>query len=154
MAMKALSMTEPWATLVCLGKKRLETRSWATKYRGPLAIHAAKGMPKEARALLSQTHFRSALGEWGLIRPFNLGHIIGVVNLVECTPTEELTPPIESAFGDFGPKRYVWRLESPRLLNIPIPCTGHLSVWTVPDEILACIPMDWQEEPSLPITAR
>jgi len=42
--MKVLTLTQPWATLVAIGAKRLETRSWSTGYRGPLAIHAAKGL--------------------------------------------------------------------------------------------------------------
>lgn len=41
--MKALTLTQPWATLIAIGAKRIETRSWWTGYRGPLAIHAAKG---------------------------------------------------------------------------------------------------------------
>lgn len=41
--MKVITLTQPWATLVAIGAKRIETRSWATAYRGPLAIHAAKG---------------------------------------------------------------------------------------------------------------
>ena len=41
--MKALTLTQPWATLVAMGAKRIETRSWTTNYRGPLAIHAGKG---------------------------------------------------------------------------------------------------------------
>lgn len=38
---KALSLWQPWASLIAIGAKRIETRSWATKHRGPLAIHAA-----------------------------------------------------------------------------------------------------------------
>ncbi len=41
--MKVITLTQPWATLVAIGAKRIETRSWSTRYRGPLAIHAAKG---------------------------------------------------------------------------------------------------------------
>ena len=41
-AMKALTMTQPWATLVALGENTIETRSWSTSYRGPLAIHSAR----------------------------------------------------------------------------------------------------------------
>lgn len=44
--MKVLTLTQPWATLVAIGAKHIETRSWATNYRGPLAIHAAKGYGK------------------------------------------------------------------------------------------------------------
>jgi hypothetical protein len=39
---KALTLWQPWASLVALGVKTIETRSWSTSYRGPLAIHAAK----------------------------------------------------------------------------------------------------------------
>ncbi len=58
--MKAITLWQPWATLVAIGAKRFETRSWSTHYRGPLAIHAAKtsrdikryrGRPKIEEAL-------------------------------------------------------------------------------------------------------
>lgn len=39
--MKAITIWQPWATLLPLGVKLYETRSWATSYRGPIAIHAA-----------------------------------------------------------------------------------------------------------------
>jgi hypothetical protein len=39
---KALTLWQPWASLVALGVKSIETRSWSTSYRGPLAIHASK----------------------------------------------------------------------------------------------------------------
>lgn len=42
--MKALTLTQPWVTLVAIGAKQIETRSWATKYRGPIAIHAGVGL--------------------------------------------------------------------------------------------------------------
>lgn len=40
--MKAISLWQPWASLIAHGVKTIETRSWSTPYRGPLAIHAAK----------------------------------------------------------------------------------------------------------------
>src|SRR3954451_22243677 len=46
----ALTLTQPWATLVAIGAKQIETRSWGTSYRGWLAIHAAKGYPDAAKA--------------------------------------------------------------------------------------------------------
>lgn len=39
--MKALTIWQPWASLLVSGQKKYETRSWATDYRGPIAIHAA-----------------------------------------------------------------------------------------------------------------
>ena len=44
--MKALTLTQPWATLAAIGAKKIETRNWSTSYRGSLAIHAAKGYGK------------------------------------------------------------------------------------------------------------
>ena len=38
--MKALTIRQPWASLIAAGVKTIETRSWSTRYRGPLAIHA------------------------------------------------------------------------------------------------------------------
>ena len=43
--MKALSLHQPWASLIAIGAKRIETRHWTTSYRGPLAIHAAGRQP-------------------------------------------------------------------------------------------------------------
>lgn len=44
--MKALTIRQPWASLIGLGVKTIETRSWTTRYRGPLAIHAGKRPPE------------------------------------------------------------------------------------------------------------
>ena len=46
--MKVLTIKQPWATLIMQGNKRFEFRSWQTKYRGELLIHAGKGIDKEA----------------------------------------------------------------------------------------------------------
>ena len=40
--MRAITILQPWASLLACGAKRYETRSWATRYRGPIAIHAGK----------------------------------------------------------------------------------------------------------------
>jgi hypothetical protein len=43
--MKAITIWQPWASLKACGAKEFETRSWATSYRGPIAIHAAAKKP-------------------------------------------------------------------------------------------------------------
>ncbi len=43
--MKAITIWQPWATLLAIGAKKYETRGWTTKYRGPIAIHAAAKKP-------------------------------------------------------------------------------------------------------------
>lgn len=47
--MKAITLTQPWASLVACGAKKIETRSWRTHHRGWIAIHAAKGWTGEDR---------------------------------------------------------------------------------------------------------
>jgi ASCH domain len=59
--MKALTVAQPWATLIAIGAKRIETRSWMTRHRGPLAIHAARAFPRIARDLARTSPFAEAL---------------------------------------------------------------------------------------------
>src|SRR5258708_1527762 len=59
------TMTDPWGTLVALGAKQIETRSWPTPHRGPLAIHIAKTLPPEALVCCDEPRFRQALEAGG-----------------------------------------------------------------------------------------
>ncbi|WP_305117811.1 ASCH domain-containing protein [uncultured Adlercreutzia sp.] len=56
--MKAITIWQPWASLIACGAKKYETRGWPTKYRGPIAIHAAakdpRTLPQEVRKALGQ----------------------------------------------------------------------------------------------------
>lgn len=145
--MKALSFTQPWGSLVALGQKRIETRSWSTKYRGPIAIHAAKGFPLECRTLCYEQPFAQALAVQGRFdAPSDLprGAIVAVARLVEIYSTDHEScegllnnhgaRPHERAFGDYSPGRYAWWLDDVFELPRAVPCRGHLQVWTVPPE--------------------
>jgi hypothetical protein len=154
--MKALTLTQPWATLVAIGAKTIETRSWYTSYRGPLAIHAAKAMPAAARALCGERPFRDVLEPAGLVdyghaaerfAALPRGAIIAVTYLgsvwrihqpqwVELVrelraPGQEL-PPHEEVFGNYAPGRYAWMLHNTHALPEPIPCRGALGLWDLP----------------------
>src|SRR3546814_21127441 len=52
-AVKAISLWQPWASAIALGHKSIETRHWPTKYRGELAIHAAKRFGPDEREFAS-----------------------------------------------------------------------------------------------------
>ena len=45
--MKVLTLKQPWASLVANGYKVYEFRTWKTKYRGEILIHAGCGVDKE-----------------------------------------------------------------------------------------------------------
>lgn len=145
--MKALSLTQPWASLVVAGEKRWETRSWSTAYRGHLAIHASKGFPRSARGLCVDEPFAEALRRMGygglaLLSPqevLPVGAILGTVILEDVITTEaalaryviEGTP--EESFGDYSAGRYAWKFREPLRLEEPIPAKGALSLWEAPD---------------------
>lgn len=40
----ALSIRQPWAWAIIYAGKDVENRDWPTRFRGPICIHAAKGM--------------------------------------------------------------------------------------------------------------
>ena len=144
--MKCLSLTQPWATLVVEGKKQFETRSWSTKYRGPLLIHAAKGWPESAKRICRFPGlFRDTLVELGYLHDsFNLPRalIIGQVDLVGVFTTEsqrERIGPEEEAFGDYGDGRFAWQLENPVIFKQPIPWKGALGLFEVTDAATAAV---------------
>jgi len=135
---KALTLTQPWATLVAIGAKKIETRSWNTTYRGQLAIHAAKGFPQEAQHLCFQEPFRSYLGAYVKLNEtyfgshsFPIGCIIATCNLVEVRKVigTVVASEHELAFGNYAIGRYMWILENIVALPEPVPAKGALSLW-------------------------
>ncbi len=138
--MKCLSLRQPFATLVILGAKRAETRSWPTQHRGPLAIHAARQFPLDARALCEREPFRTVLEAAGYptAEQLPLGAILGIVDVTDCRPAEDFdVDPAsdEAAFGDFRPGRWGWLLANPSGLPLPIPCKGQLGLFDVPPHL-------------------
>jgi len=136
--MKFLTLHQPWASLVAIGAKRIETRSWPTSYRGRLGICAAAAFPQRARTLCWQPDFAAALihGGYGDIRQLPLGKVLAVVDLVHCVPVSAvmlLTIGDDQPFGDFTFGQYAWMLENVGRLRRPIPCKGTHRLWSEPD---------------------
>ncbi len=75
--MKALSIKQPWATLLVHGRKTIEVRRWQLRYRGPLLIHAAR-IPDSR--LEAWEHVPAELLE----QAQQVGGIIGVGRLHDC----------------------------------------------------------------------
>lgn len=129
--MKALTLWQPWASLVAIGAKQYETRHWATPYRGPLVIHAS--VNREAMSQGLTAAMRSAFKAAG-VDPKNLpyGKALCVVDLVACLRTDNpdlLLSDQERAFGDFSKNRYAWQLANIRLFSPPIHIAGGQKLW-------------------------
>ncbi len=137
--LRALTLCQPWATLVVIGAKPWETRTWATRYRGPLIIHAS-GSRYGLVKCQNQPAIHTALAAVGLdLATLPLGAVVGTAEVIECWPTEDLSEDVRDAFGDYGPGRYAWYVARARALATPVVCHGRQRLWKVPASCAARI---------------
>lgn len=135
--MKALTLHQPFATLATIGAKLIETRSWATRYRGPLAIHAAKTMPAYARAFAAEPTLWALLETNGFDRAvldeLPAGAVVAVARLVDCRVIDRAfaagRPELERMCGNFALGRYAWVLEEVEALDPPVAARGRQRLW-------------------------
>lgn len=153
--MKAITILQPWASLIACGEKKIETRSWATKYRGKIAIHAAA---KHTR-LQFENPYHDVLGKhYNLHVPYDMdeipyGKVIAIADLVNCVIMDGLNFSVEDkvngaylangdfvegnelAFGDYAEGRYAWILENVQRVE-PVPAKGQQRIWNwnIPDD--------------------
>lgn len=121
MRYKVLTLTQPWATLVAIGAKRIETRSWATSYQGRLLIHAGAGLGPGGKTAYIERCTASkpiyaALNNAGLV-PFEWdpdallalprGAIVAFCTLETCMPTTWITATGLTTIWPAGPVEYV-----------------------------------------------
>lgn len=145
--MKGLSLTQPWASLVALQAKTIETRSWSTTYRGELLIAAAKKFPAECHWRCFREPFLSVLlkGGYNTTTDLPVGQLVAVAELYDVVPTRDVID--RDDFGDYGPDRFAWLLKNIRALRPPIPAAhigregrirpgGALGLWAVPQVVL------------------
>jgi len=126
--MKALSIRQPWADLIVQGKKTLELRSWTTKYRGPLAIHASQSFNAD-----------ECLAHGLDPAQVTTGALIGAVELQEIIPLDAETYHARQhehlATKAYHAPLYGWRITKPRALPQPIPARGRMSLFDVADKL-------------------
>lgn len=123
--MKVLTIKQPWSTLIMQGYKRFEFRSWQTKYRGQLLIHAGKSIDKEAMKRLEKY----------IPEEMPLGRILGKVNLRNCIKTTpEFFVEIQKENKDIYSKSifkeaFAWQVEVMENFKNPIEVKGMLGLW-------------------------
>lgn len=132
--MRALSIRQPWVELILRGEKDVENRSWSTRHRGPLLLHASRTI------------------EVGDARAFGLsdlvtGSLVGMVDILDCTCEPRSRWHIAGSFG--------WYLVNPRRFAAPIPYRGQVGFFHVDIEILrAVMPPDLPPGPVTPLRVR
>ena len=87
----ALSIRQPWAWAILHAGKDVENRDWPTKFRGPVCIHAAKGMTmREFDGFVDLARVMLRAGQWKdgawVPDPKELpkGGIVGTAEIVDC----------------------------------------------------------------------
>lgn len=135
---KIITLWQPWASLIALGHKKYETRSWKTKYRGELIIHAAKR--KVVLDELARVSYDSVGHlEYSYLKSidFPLGMIVAKCELTDCftilnSPMYgalssniviSSIPTLERAVGDWQSGRFAWELSDVSAVK-PVPYKG------------------------------
>ena len=141
----ALPLWQPWATLVAIEAKRVETRHWRCPRRligERIAIHATK--TRDWLKLCTEQPFYS----YGLDPDqLPLGALIATVVVDRCTlltaeSAAELEQgnPDEFAFGNYEAGRFAWVLRDVRVLPAPVPWKGSQGIFSVPAHLVGCEP--------------
>lgn len=144
--LKALTIHQPYASLLGFTFKEYETRGWCPspaqlKAGDWLALHAAGyGAMKAAKldGLLDLPAVRQTLGQMGITpgsrtqANLPLGVVIAMAQIEGFYPTDTLVvKPLERDLGDFSPGRWAWRLVHVMRLSRPIQCSGKQGLWTL-----------------------
>jgi activating signal cointegrator 1 len=148
MKYKVLTLWQPWATLLVMGEKKIETRPKPTTWtveKGTYLIHAASKWTKEQLKICQSEPFKSTLERLDYYQISNnqfnipLGCIIGSIEVTECKDMVYGRPIFdfynqtfdillleekESAFGNYSLGRFAWITKNPRILQNPIPYKG------------------------------
>jgi len=119
--MKALSIRQPWAGLIAAQIKTIETRTWTTKYRGPLLIVAGRQIDEGARQ-----RFLKAGTPYSV---FPQGVAVAVVELVDCFQMADVHE--KAAMVPARPGLFGWRLELIAAIDKPFPVKGKLGLFEV-----------------------
>ena len=122
--MKVLTIKEPWASLIIEEYKKYEFRSWKTKYRGKILIHAGCSVEKDMMKRFSDYNIN-----------INPGYIIGYATIVDCILVDEefnkklrnIDPVVYGRSNHT--ETYAWKLENVVKYEKPIPCKAKLGLW-------------------------
>lgn len=123
--MKVLTLKQPWATLVAEGIKKYEFRSWKTKYRGKILIHAGTGIDKKELEKFKDLNLE-----------FPSKRILTEVEIEDCLElNDELNKKIIAekniAYGSKYRTGYAWKLTNHKKLDYNKEVKGQLGLWNI-----------------------
>lgn len=149
--MKTLSIKQPWASLIAAGIKDIENRTWRTKHRGRIYIHASSKPSFDSLGIGLTTCQINEVAKYNLNK-FNgisgknlfMSHkntwiysaIIGEVDIIDCVLNHESIWAEKDCWN--------WVLANPILYDKPIlNIKGALSLWEYerPDQVIGTAEM-------------
>lgn len=144
--MKVISVRQPWAWLIIFKLKDIENRTWATKFRGRILIHAAKGMTRREYETVEANLLwhTDPIIELPPYEELARGGIIGSVEITDCVSESN-----SEWFG--GPYGFV--LRDPRPMEF-LPWTGRLGIFEIPDAALPSALLAQHAQASIGLSAR
>ena len=128
-ALKALTVRQPWARLIMDGIKTIEVRSWPPDVLGRILVHAGSRLEEEACGRLRIA--REELVTGAILGSLRIVHVFQFTE----KSWEELRPLTLEAGALSGPL-LGWRLGGPIFLEEPLPWRGKLGLFDVPDEVI------------------
>ena len=149
--MKALTLWQPWASLIATGRKISETRSWAPPeglIGATIAIHAARRKPK--RDEIAHTRSEDLMLPLGVVvclAEIKAVHRVSGISIPLDGEPQWVTGPegclihTLDAYGDYSTGRYVWVLDKVRKLIEPIESGGWQRLWELDDSLLEHAPL-------------
>jgi hypothetical protein len=123
---KAISVCQPWAWLIVAGDKPIENRTWFTRYRGFILIHAGKSRSHMTKSGLDAAFLTDAAPLLAF------GAIIGMCEVVDCVHITH--PRIRGMAYAEGP--WCWLLKNRVHFGKPIPWRGQPGIFEVPNGVV------------------
>lgn len=129
---RCVSLWQPWASLIAVGLKHVETRSWPapkTILGQRIGIHAAK-TPKGLIVAAQQKELWDMCLEslpWDAAGDLPRGFIVATAVVESCFPTDVLQPDL---YGDYSPGRFGWMLTGIEVLPKPVPAKGRQGIFS------------------------
>ncbi|MDO4963672.1 MAG: ASCH domain-containing protein [bacterium] len=122
--MKALTIKEPWASLIINGYKKYEFRSWKVNYRGKILIHAGKTLERDMIERFKKYNL-----------DYKCGYIIGEAILSDCIKVDDkfnnkllsIDPIVYGKSNHIS--TFAWKLDNIKKYDKPIKCQGKLGLW-------------------------
>lgn len=129
--LKALTIIQPYASLIMNGKKRYEMRNWIPRAANEFVVHAGR----QTLPIAAMFNIGMDTKYWDGVY-FPLGALLGVVCVTAVLPTKQI--PLDTWDCALHPIefKYAWRLEVVEVFKQPIPMRGKLGFWTVAESVL------------------